>query len=146
MVNLPSNDPTLELGRIAIILGDDTAWPEEIFLMASRKWESVIIDGQPFELQTSFFSGAMSELDHGMASWFFATLDDNEVRDWISTVGTKFVQNEITADWLLGQSLNHDLFERFKITMTGITTMRSSFPVGDDAKSLHLGFLLKGRV
>ena len=136
-------DPTLVLGRKSVCFLD--GWPNTIFLMATRKWEHVIIDEIPYELQTSFFSGTMSELDHGMVSWFLSFVDNSEFREWASTVGTKFAKEEITQDWLKDQTLNSDLESRFKVQIIGITTIRSSCPTGSDDKSLHLGFILSGQ-
>ena len=133
-------DPTLELGQKSVCLNDD--WPDTIFLMATRKWEHVLVNGTPYELQTTFFSANMSELDHGLISHFLTSVDNDEFRDWASTVGTKFAKDEITNDWLKDQALNFDLNGRFQGQMVGITTIPSSCPTGSDDKSLHLGFIL----
>ena len=143
MVIRTGTDPTLELGHKSVCLADD--WPDEIFLMATRKWEHVVIDGTPYELQTSFFSGTMTELDHGLVSHFFTTVANDDFRDWASTVGTKFAKDEITENWLKDQTLNFDLNGRFQVQIIGITTIRSSYPTGSDDKSLHLGFVLSGQ-
>ena len=140
MVVRTVSDPTLELGHKSVCLVED--WPDTIFLMATRKWEHVLINDIHYELQTSFFSGTMAELDHGLVSWFFTSIANDEFREWASVVGTKFAKNEITKNWLQDQTLNFDLNGRFQVQMIAITTMPSSSPTGIDDKSLHLGFIL----
>ena len=137
------SEPTFELGRKSIIF--DT-WPDEMYLMATRNWPNITINGVVYETQTSFFSGNMSDLYHQMTAWFLTTVDTNEFTDWLATVGTKFARDEITADWLNAQSLNHDLFQRFQITMAGITTFAASCPGEQDERSVHLAFLLNSQV
>ena len=135
-------DSTLEFGDKSICFNDD--WPDVIYLMATRKWEHILIDGNPFELQTTFFSGQMSELDHGLVSTFLTLVANDEFRVWASTVGTKFIKEELTKNWLSDQTLNSDLNNRFQVQMTGVTTLPSGPPTGSDNRSLHIGFILTG--
>ena len=143
MVVQGGTGPTLEFGDKSICFNDD--WPDVIFLMATRKWEHILIDGNAFELQTTFFSGQMTELDHGLVSTFLTTVANDEFRVWASTVGTRFIKEELTRDWLSEQSLNFDLNGRFQVQMTGVTTLPSGPPTGSDVRSLHLGFILTGQ-
>ena len=143
MVILGGTNPTLEFGDKSICFNDD--WPDVIYLMATRKWEHILIDGGAYELQTTFFSGQMTELDHGLVSTFLTTVANDEFRAWASTVGTRFVKNELTRDWLSDQSLNFDLNGRFQVQMTGVTTLPSSPPTGSDDRTLHLGFIITGQ-
>ena len=136
-------EPNFELGRKSISF---ETWPDQIYLMATRKWPNIMIDGVVYETQTSFFSGNMTELYHQMTACFFTTVNTSEFTDWLATVGTKFARDEITADWLNAQSLNHDLFQRFQITMVGITTFASTCPGEQDERSVHLAFLLNGQM
>ena len=144
MVIRGGTGPTLEFGDKSICFNDD--WPDVIYLMATRKWEHVQINESVFELQTTFFSGQMSELDHGLVSTFLTTVAVDEFRAWASTVGTAFIKSELTRDWLSEQSLNFDLNGRFQVQMTGVTTLPSDRPTGSDDKSLHLGFIITGRL
>ena len=143
MVVRDNTGPTLEFGDRSVCFNEE--WPDVIYLMATRKWEHIIIDGSAFELQTTFFSGQMTELDHGLVSTFLTTVANDEFRVWTSTVGTKFIQGELTRAWLSDQTLNFDLNGRFNVQMTGVTTLPSSRPTGSDDRSLHIGFILTGQ-
>lgn len=133
--------PEFEIGRKSICFNRD--WPNEMFLMASRNWSNVDINGSNFDTQSSFFSGPhITDFDHQLVAYYLASLDVTEFKDWLSKVGTKFARDEITVDWLAEQSVNHDLNGRFGIKMAGITTFPAS-PTGEQGtRSLHLAFLL----
>ena len=137
--------PEFEIGRKSVCFNRE--WPNEMFLMASRNWPNITVNGSIYETQSSFFSGEnINDLDHQLVAWYLASLDVNEFQDWLSKVGTKFARDEITVEWLAEQSLNHDLEGRFGIKMAGITTFPST-PAGEqDSRSLHLAFLLDKNV
>ena len=124
----------------------DDKWPDRLNLMAARRWNNITINNIVYDcINTSFFSGDMSDLDHELAANFISSTDNNEFMDWVSAVGTQFVTTEVTKDWLTEQSLNHDLWGRLQITMVGIFVIPNPPSNIFRLKRLHLGFILNGR-
>ena len=123
---------------------DDQA-PDELHLMAARKWPNLMISDTVYDcVQTSFFSGDMTDMDHELAAHFIASTDNGEFRDWVATVGSQYVNTEITKNWLADQTLNHDLWGRFKITMISIFMIDNPPSNIFHLKRLHFGFILNG--
>ena len=123
---------------------DDLA-PDELHLMASRRWANITIADTDYDcVQTTFFSGDMSDLDHELAAHFIASTDNDEFRSWVATIGTQYVTTEITKNWLADQTLNHDLWGRFRINMISIFMIDNPPSNIFHLKRLHFGFILNG--
>ena len=123
---------------------DDNA-PDQLHLMAARRWPNITINNEVYDcIRTSFFSGVMTDLDHELAAHYIASTDSDDFLDWVKTVGTKYVTTEVTKNWLSAQSLNHDLWERFNISMIGIFVIPNPPSNIFHLKRLHFGFILNG--
>ena len=123
---------------------DDLA-PDHLHLMAARVWPNITLNNVVYDcIRTSFFSGDMSDLDHELAANFIASTDTNEFTAWIETVGTRYITSEITKNWLSDQTLNHDLWGRFRISMIGIFVIQNPPSNIFHLKRLHFGFILNG--
>ena len=140
MVAQNEHNPTFEIGQKAICLDD--SWPDTISLMATKKWSNISINGTIYELQTSFFSGEMPDLDHELVAVFLSSIRTSIFEAWASRVGTNFARNEITKTWLDNQDINADLTRIFRTRCSAILTFPSSRPGPEDVRSLHLGFIL----
>ena len=123
----------------------DNIAPDSLHLMAARVWPNLSINDVVYDcIRTSFFSGDMSDLDHELAANFIASTDSEEFLDWVRTVGTQYITTEITKNWLSDQTLNHDLWGRFRISMIGIFVIPNPPSNIFHLKRLHFGFILNG--
>lgn len=118
--------------------------PDEVFQMATRIWPNVTINGALYELQTTFFSAAMSDLDHELVSWFLTAISTTTMLDWIVAVSDKFVTDTLEKDWFQSQFINVELSNRFQAEFWYLSTLSSGTPGPLDDQSLHICFVIAG--
>ena len=132
--------PTLALGRLEANFRDTD--PDRIFQMATRIWPNVTINGAMYEVQTTFYSTEMSDLDHQLVSWFCASFDNHTFLTWVSSVGDRLVNGTLTHDWFKNQTLNRAFMDRFQVDFWCVATLASHLPGPQDDQALHLCFVL----
>ena len=131
----------MALGRHHAFFGQ-SEWPNEISLMASRKWTNIHIKDLHYEVQTSFFSDNLSELDHLTACVFIKLFDENTFIQWVSEVCKLLVTDSLTENWMSSQTFNQQLNEQLKMRIKAVWTLPSDEPGPADHTSFHIGMII----
>ena len=141
MVNR-AND-SLALGRHYALF--DENWPNEISLLASRKWSNIHVNNMHYEIQSSFFSENLDDLDHLTVSVLLASYDAKTFEEWLAELCSKLVLDDLKPEWLNNQKLAQDLDQKLQMRIKVVWTLPSDEPGPADHSSLHVGIVLRSR-
>ena len=123
-------------------------WPEEMRLLATRKWQHLDINNDLYEVTTSFMNNLAIPVERDIVTTFLALYDESRFVDWLQAVCTRLLNDTLTKDWFDDLDLTKKLRERFdsriQVVMTfppdGLGFITTGTPsVGE---SLHVVFIL----
>lgn len=140
-MNESSASDSYALGRHHQLLGKAN-WPNEISLMASRKWTNIPIKEMHYEVQSSFYSDNLSDLDHLTASVFIKLFNDDTFITWLTEVCNKFVAGTIVESWFSEQEFTQQLSRQLQMNITAIWSLPSADPGPADHTSFHIGMII----
>ena len=134
---------SLALGRHYALF--DENWPIEMSLMASRKWSNIHVNNMHYEIQSSFFSENLDDIDHLTVSVLLSTYDAKTFEEWLADLCSKLVADNLDADWLNNQKLAQDLNQQLRMRIKVVWTLPSDEPGPADHTSLHVGIVIRSQ-
>ena len=133
--------PAVENGFVkkAKLLADE--WPHEMRLMASRKWDNIVINGDNTELQTTFFRSNLSDEAHDLINVFLEHFDVHEFETWLGITVSKLMSDDLDVDWFTQTRFITSLKNRFDVQIHAMLTFPADAPIYGQ-RSMHVGFIL----
>ena len=138
MTSQRSND--MALGRHHTLFGEN--WPTEISLIASRKWINVPIKDSHYEVQSSFFSENLTDIDHFTVSVFIALSNEDRFFHWLSDNCNQLVEGKKAENWSSDHEFSHQLLAKLQMKINAIWTLPADEPGPTDHTAIHVGFII----
>ena len=125
------------------------AWPQEMGLMACRKWPYLMVQNEIYEIISTFMNNKDRPVEQDTVSTFLALYDEDKFTDWLSEVGTKLLNESIDKDWIETTDFIQKLRTRFECQVQAIMTFPpdglAPFVIMDApsfGKVLHIVFIV----
>ena len=99
-----------------------TSWPEEMSLMAWRKWANLSVQNELYEVTSTFMNNKSCPVEKDTVQTFLALYDELKFTDWLAKVCTGLLDDSLAGEWFENQDISTTLRERFECQIQAVMT------------------------
>ena len=98
------------------------SWPQEMSLMACRKWANLSVNNELYEVTSTFMNNKSCPVEPDTVQTFLALYNEPKFTDWLAAVCSGLLNDSLDKEWFENQDIYTKLRDRFECQIQAVMT------------------------